>query len=363
VEVSTWLWIGTVVALAAVITMDLILVDSKPGEFGPKQATRWVIFYVSLAIAFGGFIWWEFGSRYAGEFFAGYITEYSLSVDNLFVFIVIMGSFAVPRDQQHKVLLVGVVIALALRAVLITVGAAAIERFSFTFYIFGLLLIFTAIQLVREQRSEHDEANAGLGNNKLVGLVERFIPTTREYDGGKLFTYIDGKRFATPMMLVMVAIGTTDILFALDSIPAIFGLTQEPYLVFTANAFALMGLRQLFFLVSGLLERLVYLSLGLAIILAFIGVKLILHAIHETTDIPVPEISIAVSLAVIITVLAITTIVSLIAVRRNPGLLSLESAELHDEELKRRGEHLEKLGDVDSTESPTPSQESPDTRP
>jgi tellurite resistance protein TerC len=341
VDVSAGLWIATVVGLLAIITLDLILVDSKPGEFGPKQATRWVAVYVTLAVAFGAFIWWEFGSQYAGEFFAGYITEYSLSVDNLFVFIVIMSSFAVPREQQHKVLLVGVVIALALRAVLITVGAAAIQRFSVTFYVFGLLLIFTAVQLLREGDDDEKE----VGNNGMVRLVERFVPTTREYHDGNLFTRIDGRRVATPMLLVMVAIGTTDILFALDSIPAIFGLTQEPFLVFTANAFALMGLRQLFFLVSGLLERLVYLSIGLAVILAFIGVKLILHAIHETTDLEVPEISIALSLAVIVLVLLVTTIVSLIAVRRNPALISKETVELHGEEVKHRGEHLDHLPD------------------
>ena len=340
-DVPGWLWIATVGGLLAIIVLDLILVDSKPGEFGPSQAVRWVAFYVALAVAFGIFLYFYFGAQSAGEFFAGYITEYSLSVDNLFVFIVIMASFAVPRVHQHRVLLVGVLIALVLRGILIVVGAAALQRFSFTFYIFGALLLFTAVKLFRGG----DDDGAEPGNNIVVRTVERFFPTTREYHGSHLTAKIDGRRVLTPMLLVMVAIGTTDVLFALDSIPAIFGLTQEPYLVFAANAFALMGLRQLYFLVSGLLERLVFLSIGLAIILAFIGVKLILHAMHETTDLPVPEISIAVSLAVILGVLAVTTIASLLYVRSHPGVVATGSSATHTEALRRESEELERLGD------------------
>lgn len=340
-DVPGWLWIATIGGLLAIITLDLLLVDSKPGVFGPKQATRWVVFYVSLAAAFGVMIGAVFGAQYAGEFFAGYVTEYSLSVDNLFVFIVIMSSFAVPREHQHRVLLVGVVIALVLRGILIVVGAAALERFSVTFYLFGLLLVFTAVNLMR---GGHNDPDAEPGNNIFVRTVARFVPTTPHYDGARLTTMVAGRRVATPMLLVMIAIGTTDILFALDSIPAIFGLTQEAFLVFSANAFALMGLRQLYFLVSGLLERLVFLSIGLAIILLFIGVKLILHAVHVTTSLPVPEITIAQSLLVIVTVLAVTTVISLLYVRRHPGMIAPGEASLRSETVRHGGEQLERLG-------------------
>ncbi|MEI2715903.1 MAG: TerC family protein [Candidatus Nanopelagicales bacterium] len=340
-DVPGWLWAATIVGLLGIIVLDLLLVDSKPGEFGPKQATRWVVFYIALAIAFGIFIYMAFGAAKAGEFFAGYITEYSLSVDNLFVFIVIMASFAVPRIHQHRVLLVGVLIALILRGILIVVGAAALQRFSFTFYLFGALLILTAVKLLRGGEDDDSEA----GNNIVVRTVERFFPTTREYHGSALTAVVDGRRVLTPMLLVMVAIGTTDVLFALDSIPAIFGLTQEAYLVFAANAFALMGLRQLYFLVSGLLERLVFLSIGLAVILGFIGVKLILHAINETTDLHVPEISIVQSLAVIIGVLAITTVASLLYVRTHPGLVTPGASALRSQSLRHEAEALESLGD------------------
>lgn len=340
-DVPGWLWIATVGGLLAVIILDLILVDSSPGEFGPRQAVRWVIVYVALAIAFGLFLYVQYGSQAAGEFFAGYITEYSLSVDNLFVFIVIMSSFAVPRIYQHRVLLVGVVVALILRGILIVVGAAALARFSALFYVFGALLIFTSVKLFR---GDDDEA-AEPGDNIVVRTVERFFPTTREYHGSALTAEVDGRRVLTPMLLVMLSIGTTDVLFALDSIPAIFGLTQEAYIVFTANAFALMGLRQLYFLVSGLLERLVFLSIGLAIILGFIGVKLILHAIHETTDIPVPEVSIALSLAVIVTVLAVTTVASLLYVRSHPGVVATGPAATYTESLRQESTELERLGE------------------
>ena len=346
VDISVGLWLATVGLLVGVITLDLALVDSRPHVFGPREATKWVIFYIALAIAFGGFIFVAFGSRYAEEFFAGYITEYSLSIDNLFVFIVIMSSFAVPAVHQHRVLLVGVVIALVLRGVMIAIGAAAISAFAFTFYFFGALLIFTAIKLAKG-----GEAIVDPGDNPFVRLVERVIPTTREYHGSKLFVKINAQRVATPMLLVMIAIGTTDVLFALDSIPAIFGLTQEPYLVFTANAFALMGLRQLFFLVQGLLDRLVYLSVGLAIVLGFIGVKLILEAIHATTDLDVPQISIGVSLAFIVTVLLITASASLIAVRRNPALVGAAGMAMHEQELRHGSEQLEQIDEVGATDS------------
>lgn len=351
-DVPAWMWLATIGGLTAVIILDLILVDSTPREFGPRQATRWVAFYVGLAILFGLGIWAYFGGQYAGEFFAGYITEYSLSVDNLFVFLVIMSSFAVPKIQQHRVLLVGVVIALCLRAVLISVGAAAIQRFSFTFFLFGLLLLYTAVKLLGSQEESPDP-----GQNPLVRAAERFLPTTRHYHGAALTAVVDGRRVLTPMALVMLAIGTTDVLFALDSIPAIFGLTQEAFLVFSANAFALMGLRQLYFLVSGLLERLVYLSVGLAVILGFIGIKLVLHALHETTDLAVPTVSIGASLAFIVTVLVLTTVASLLRVRASPGLVSQTSVRLHNEQLRHGSKDLENLGDGDTGDGPGSAEE------
>jgi tellurite resistance protein TerC len=318
VIVPTWLWLATIGGLVAVIVLDLLLVDSRPHVFGPREATRWVIFYISLALAFAVFIYVQFGATYAGQFMAGYITEYSLSVDNLFVFMVILSSFAVPPEYRHRVLLVGIVIALVLRGILIIIGAEAIARFAGTFFLFGALLLYTAVKVWRSHGEEPDP-----NGNALIRTLEKRVPTTREYHGTKLLVRIGGRRHVTPMLLVMLAIGTTDLLFAIDSIPAVFGLTQEAYLVFTANAFALMGLRQLFFLLHGLFDKIIYLNRGLAIILGFIGVKLVGEALSETTDLAVPHVPIFVSLGVIVGVLAMTTIVSLIAVRRNPSLAAL----------------------------------------
>ncbi len=336
-EVTAALWAATIVGLLGIIVIDLIIVDRRPHPFTPAEATRWVIFYVALALLFAGFVALAFGSEYAGQFLAGYITEYSLSVDNLFVFMIIMSSFAVPEVYRHRVLLVGVLIALVLRGVLIVLGAAAIERFAATFFVFAAFLLWTSITV---WRSEPDE-EADPEGNALIRFVERHVPTTRHYHGTALVARVDGRRVMTPMALVMLAIGTTDLLFALDSIPAVFGLTQEPYLVFTANAFALMGLRQLYFMLHGLLDRLVYLSKGLAIILGFIAVKLFLHALHETTDLDVPEVSIAASLAVIIGVLTVTAIASVVAVRRNPELAqTTHEARLEAEAAEVAGEAL-----------------------
>ena len=322
-NVPTWLWLVTIGALIAVIVADLLLVDHKPHAVTVREATRWVVFYVALAVAFGLALWFFAGGVAAGEFFAGYITEYSLSVDNLFVFVIIMAAFRVPAEHQHRVLLIGIVIALVMRGVFIAVGAAAIQTFSWVFYVFAAVLIVTAVNLVR-QGSGHDEEYK---ENAALRLLRRVLPVTPDYHGARSFVRVDGKRMVTPMLVVMAAIGSTDLLFALDSIPAIFGLTQEPYLVFTANAFALMGLRQLYFLLGGLLSKLVYLSYGLAIILGFIGVKLVLEALHENSlpflnggePIPVPTIGILLSLSVIIGVLVITTVASLIKVRRDPS--------------------------------------------
>ena len=342
--VEPWLWAATVGALVAIIIIDLIIVDRRPHEFTAREAARWVGVYVTLAVIFGlTLLAWQ-GPGIAGEFFAGYITEYSLSVDNLFVFLVIMASFQVPRAYQHRVLLIGIVIALILRAILILVGAAAIQRFAATFFLFAAFLLWTAWSVWRSGDEEPDPEG-----NALIRLVERLVPTTREYHGTRLTIRIDGRRVVTPMLLVMLAIGTTDLLFALDSIPAVFGLTKEPYIVFTANAFALMGLRQLFFLLHGLLDRVIYLSKGLAIILAFIGVKLLLEAFHGTTDIHVPEIPIWLSLGVIVVVLLVTVLTSLSAVRRRPEL-ARNSAEAHAEEVAaaHEGEALSHLDDPES---------------
>lgn len=310
-NVPAWLWAVTLIGIIGVITLDLVIVDRRPHAFGSKEATRWVIFYVGLAALFAVFIGWYFGIAYSGEFIAGYLTEYSLSVDNLFVFLIIMTSFAVPAAYQHRVLLVGIIIALILRGILIVVGAELIARFSGIFYIFGAFLLFTAwkVWLAKE------DAEPDPGGNGFVRFVARRFPTSTEFNGARLTAIVAGHRMLTPMALVMLAIGTTDLLFALDSIPAVFGITSEAYIVFTANAFALMGLRQLFFLLKGLLGSLKHLSKGLAIILGFIGVKLILQAIHETTALPVPVIPVWISLAVIVTVLAVTIIWSYVSAR------------------------------------------------
>jgi tellurite resistance protein TerC len=324
-NVPTWLWFATIGGLVAIILVDLFLVDHKPHAVTMREATRWVTFYIVLAVLFGLGVWLFAGGAYAGEFFAGYITEYSLSVDNLFVFVIIMSAFAVPAVHQHRVLLIGIVIALIMRGIFIAIGAAAIAAFSWVFYLFAVILVVTAVNLVR-QGTDHDDEYT---EPAALRLVRRVVPVTDEYHGAKSFVRVQGRRMVTPMLMVMLAIGFTDLLFALDSIPAIFGLTQEPYLVFTANAFALMGLRQLYFLLGGLLSRLVYLSYGLAIILAFIGVKLVLEALHENSlpfinggePVPVPTVGIALSLSVIVGVLVITTIASLVKVRRSPGVV------------------------------------------
>ncbi|ALU38569.1 transporter [Kocuria flava] len=315
-EVSPTVWIVTIAAIAGLLLFDYVFHVRKAHEPQLKEAAIWSAIYVGLALLFGLFVLVEWGGRYAGEYYAGYITEKALSVDNLFVFLIIMASFKVPREDQQKVLLFGITFALVARTALIFVGAGLINQFAWVFYAFGLILLLTAGSLIKGELSEsgHDEAD-----NFVVRLAKRFIHTTDYYDGDKLFTVHNGKRAMTPMLLVMVAIGGTDILFALDSIPAIFGLTQETYLVFTAVAFSLMGLRQLYFLIDGLLDRLIYLSWGLAIILGFIGVKLIIHALHENTlgfinngqHVDVVEISIGLSLSVIIGVLMITVLASL----------------------------------------------------
>ncbi|WP_436496700.1 TerC family protein [Actinokineospora sp. HUAS TT18] len=319
--VPAWAWFATIGGLIVLFAIDLFIVDRKPHEVTVGEAGRWVAFYIACAIAFGGAIWAFSGGQYAGEFFAGYITEYSLSVDNLFIFLIIMSAFSVPKIHQHRVLLVGIVIALVMRGIFIAVGAVAIAKFSWVFYLFGIFLVYTAWQLARQGMGEDEEYE----ENSMTRLTRRLFPVTDTYHGAKSFVKLDGKRFVTPMFIVMIAIGTADLLFAVDSIPAIFGLTKEPFLVFTANAFALMGLRQLYFLLGGLLKKLVYLSVGLAVILGFIGVKLVLEALHTNTlpfinggePLAVPTIGIEVSLSVIVGVLLITTVASLLKTRRD----------------------------------------------
>ncbi|RKE21658.1 TerC family protein [Streptomyces sp. TLI_171] len=312
-DVSVGLWAGTIAVLVILIVADFFIGGRKPHEVSIKEAGIWTAVWIALAVLFGVFLWWYGGGQPAGEFFAGYITEKSLSVDNLFVFILIMGKFAVPRIYQQRVLMFGVIIALVLRAVFIAGGAALVSSFSWVFYIFGAFLIWTAWKLIKEARAEEEDEE--FEENRLLKSIEKRFPSTDKYHGTKLIIRENGRRLMTPMLIVMLAIGTTDVLFALDSIPAIFGLTQDPYIVFTANAFALMGLRQLYFLLGGLLKKLVHLSYGLSAILGFIGVKLVLHAMHES-GLHVPEISIPVSLGFIGLTLAITTVTSLIAARK-----------------------------------------------
>jgi tellurite resistance protein TerC len=312
--------VWTLVVLTGLLLFDLALVARRPHVPSLRESGLWVAFYVVLALVFSVVLAGAAGPRTAGEFLAGWATEYSLSVDNLFVFVIIMSRFAVPRDNQQKVLLVGIILSLLLRGGCILLGAAAIEAFSWVFYLFGAFLVYTALQLLRSHGHE-DEYH----ENGLIRRARQVLPITDRYDGARLTTRVRGRRMLTPLVVVLLAIGSTDVLFALDSIPAIFGLTQDPFVVFTATLFALMGLRQLYFLLGGLLDRLVYLSQGLSVILAFIGVKLILEALHSNeldwlnSGDPVrwaPLVPIWLSLSVIVGVLAITTALSLVVAPR-----------------------------------------------
>ena len=313
-EVTALRWTLTIALILGLLALDLGLAAARPHVVKFREAAISSILYIAVAIVFGlvfaAQVGWDFGS----EYFAGYIVEKSLSIDNLFVFVIIMTTFAVPAQYQQKVLIFGIALALLLRAIFIALGAALLSLFSFMFLIFGLVLVVTAVQLYRHRNVDPD-----VHDNVLVRVARRGLTVTKEYDGGRLFTRSEGRRAVTPLFIVLLAIGSTDLLFALDSIPAIFGITEEPYIVFTANAFALLGLRALFFLVKGLLDRLVYLSTGLALILAFIGVKLVLHWGHGIDD-RVPEISTNLSLVVIAVVLTVTTIASLIRVRLDPTI-------------------------------------------
>ena len=309
---SLTLWAITVAGILLLIALDFVMVSRKPHEVKFREAALWSVFYVGVAIAFGvALIVWQ-GGAVGTEYFAAYLVEKSLSVDNLFVFIIILAQFAVPTGLHQRVLLFGVVLALVFRAIFIAIGAAAISAFAFTFVIFGAILIWTGVQLARHRNEDPDPMD-----NFIIRRVRSRVPFTDEYDGTRMFTKIDARRVATPLLLVMISIGATDLLFALDSIPATFGVTQDPYLVFTANAFALLGLRALYFLLKGLLDKLVYLSTGLAVILVFIGIKLVLTFFHEQFA-GVPKISTEVSLSFIAIVLVIVVIASWLKVRKDP---------------------------------------------
>jgi tellurite resistance protein TerC len=322
VNVPAWLWWTTIGVTTAILLFDVLIVGRRPHEPSRKEVSWALALYIGLAIAFGIGVWTLAGHQYGTEFFAGWLTEYSLSVDNLFVFIIIMAALKVPRENQQGALLIGIVLALVFRGIFIAVGAAAINNFSWIFYLFGAFLIYTGIKLATGNDDEEYK------ENRFVRYVRTVLPHTEDYHGDKIAVRVDKKWLFTPMFAVIVALGTTDLLFALDSIPAIYGLTQEPYLVLTANIFALMGLRQLYFLLGDLLKRLVFLSYGLAILLGFIGVKLVLHAMHEN-ELPfvnggehiewAPEIPTLVSLGVIVLILVVTTVASLVVSRTSIG--------------------------------------------
>jgi tellurite resistance protein TerC len=331
-ELPLWFEIGSLVILTLILVADLLLILKRPHIPSTKESTLWVVFYVTLALIFAGLMWIFAGGEYAGQFVAGWLTEYSLSIDNLFVFVLIMTQFAVPRRYQQEVLMVGIIIALVLRGLFILAGAAIIEQFSWVFYVFGAFLVWTAIRQAFPG-GDHDEDVKQ--ENFVVRLLRRTIDISESYDGAKIRTVVNGTKMWTPMIIVFAAIGVTDLLFAIDSIPAIFGITTSPFIVFTANIFALMGLRQLYFLLGDLLDRLRYLHYGIAFILAFIGVKLVFHAMH-VNELPfinggehiewAPEISTWMSLGVIVVSMAVATVASLLASSRDKRLGKTDAA-------------------------------------
>jgi len=317
--IPAWFEIGSLIILVAILAFDLFLAYRRPHIPSTRESALWVTFYIALALVFALVLLLIGDAEQAGQFIAGWLTEYSLSIDNLFVFVIIFARFAVPRKYQQEVLMVGIIIALVLRAIFILLGAQLIENFSWIFYLFGVFLIYTAVRQWFENHQDMEQEES-----RVIRFLRRHISITDEYDGGKLRTVVDGKKVFTPILVVFIALGLTDLLFALDSIPAIFGITTDPFLVFAANIFALMGLRQLYFLLGDLINKLVYLHYGIAFILAFIGVKLVFHALH-TNQLPfinggnsvewAPEISIVTSLAVIVGSMAVATVASLIKIR------------------------------------------------
>ena len=352
-DVTPAVWAVSLVLVGALLVVDVAVVGRRPHIPTTAECLRYLAAYIGLAVLFGLGVWLAWGTDFAGQFYAGWITEYSLSVDNLFVFLLIMGKFVVPRQYQQTALLVGIILALVLRGLFIWAGAAAISAFSWVFYLFGAFLVWTAVKVGREGEADDDEFRPPL----LLRLVLRWFPATNEYHGVRLTIVEGGRRLMTPMLVVLIALGATDLLFAFDSIPAIFGLTSEPYLVLMANLFALMGLRQLYFLLGDLLKRLVYLNIGLAVLLGFIGVKLILHALAEN-EVPfinggepvawVPDIPTWVSLVAIVLILGVTTAASLWKLRRDERAAELDAPGPQDDvplpDVRLRDEPLDSEG-------------------
>ena len=316
-DVSGWAWTATLVLLTGVLVVDLLIIGRRPHEPSLRESTTWVTIYITLAGLFGLWVLAGYGATYAAEFYTGWLVEYSLSMDNLFVFMLIMSRFAVPRAYQQKVLMIGIILALCMRAGFIAAGAVLIANFMWVFYLFGAFLLYSGLRLARDHKDDPEQFR----ENALVRASRRVLPMSPHYDGARLTTRLDGRHLVTPMLIVMIAIGTTDLVFAVDSIPAIFGVTRETYLVFTANVFALMGLRQLYFLIGGLVSRLVYLTRGLAVVLCFIGAKMVVEALAEN-NVPfinngepvgwAPHLPIWLSLVVIMAILLVTTVASLV---------------------------------------------------
>ncbi|GAA5154487.1 TerC family protein [Microbacterium pseudoresistens] len=334
-EIPVWFEITSMAVVVAILIGDLLLIRLRPHIPSAKESTLWVVFYVSLALIFAGLLWAVSGGHTAGDFITGWALEYSLSIDNLFVFVLIMGQFAVPRRLQQQVLMIGIIIALVLRGIFILLGVAVIEHFSPIFYLFGAFLIWTAIRQAMPEGDHDDDVRR---ENFLVRLIRRGVDISDEYDGNRLRTVVDGKRMFTPMVIVFVAIGVTDLMFAVDSIPAIFSITSNGFIVFTANVFALMGLRQLYFLLGGLLDKLRYLHYGIAVILGFIGVKLILHAMNHNElafingGKPIewaPDISTWASLGVIVVSMTVATVASLIAAAKDKRAAARDDPAVH----------------------------------
>ena len=331
-DTPSWVWAITIIVIVGLLLFDYFFHVRVAHTPTLREAGFWSAIYVGIAVVFGVVVWVFGGATMGIEYFSGYLTEKALSVDNLFVFLIIMASFKVPRADQQKVLLFGIVFSLIARTGFILLGAALINSFAWVFYIFGAILLITAGNLLKPESADDEDA----ANNIIIRLTKRFMHTSEHYDGDKLFTVVDGRRALTPMLLVMIAIGGTDLMFALDSIPAIFGLTQNVFIVFTATAFSLMGLRQLYFLLDGLLDRLVFLKYGLAAILAFIGVKLILHALHENNlpfinsgkPIHVVEVPTWLSLVFIVVALFVTIMLSLVS-KRGKALTVVRNARRH----------------------------------
>ncbi|WKK61718.1 TerC family protein [Corynebacterium sp. P3-F1] len=361
-HVPVTIWLLTSVVILGFFVFDFVSHVRTPHEPTMKESGGWALFYMTMACVFGGIVWWLWDGEHAVQFFTGYITELSLSVDNLFVFALIMGTFKIPRAYQQKVLLIGIVMALIFRLIFILLGAVIISAWAWVFYIFAAFLIYTAIKLVYDEATDQDDPDPN--DMFVVKTLRKAIPVTESYHGDRLFSATEaGKKAVTPLFVALLSIGFIDVMFAFDSIPAIFGITTEPFLVFTANAFALLGLRQLYFLLNGLLDKLVYLPYGLAIILGFIGVKLLLHALHENNlpfinggeGFDVPEIGTVTSLLVIVGTLIITAIASMLKERQmvKNGEKDPEGPKYHidyDDHGNRRkvdnhGNHLEWVDD------------------